>query len=149
MIDYDQEEYCSVCHRPSSQAGKMIHLPGNLTVCADCMQKSFDAMEKMGFPMDPNILKNMSPEQWQNPMGFVPPNPKPEAQDEIINSVEHEGEEALEELSQGTEHPAESPVHMEEDPVDPGQDPGHPESPDQGRPKPGDPNQNNPFGGFP
>lgn len=43
----DEDEYekvCSICHRPESKAGKMVDLPNNLCVCADCMQKSFDAM---------------------------------------------------------------------------------------------------------
>ena len=39
------EKICSVCHRPESVAGKMIDLPGGLSVCSDCMQRSFDAMK--------------------------------------------------------------------------------------------------------
>ncbi|HCI73726.1 MAG TPA: ATP-dependent Clp protease ATP-binding subunit ClpX [Lachnospiraceae bacterium] len=34
-----------MCRRSESQAGKMISLPGGITVCQDCMQKSFDAMD--------------------------------------------------------------------------------------------------------
>ncbi len=59
--DNNYEEICSVCHRSSSAAGKMIHLPGNLTICADCMQKSLEAIERMGFPMDPSVLQQMTP----------------------------------------------------------------------------------------
>ena len=46
--DNDQEQkyekFCFLCRRPESQAGKMIDLPNNIQICADCMQKSFDTM---------------------------------------------------------------------------------------------------------
>ena len=42
--DDEYEKYCLMCHRPESVAGKMIELPNHITVCQDCMQKSFDAM---------------------------------------------------------------------------------------------------------
>ena len=42
--DEEYEKYCLMCHRPESAAGKMIELPNHITVCKDCMQKSFDAM---------------------------------------------------------------------------------------------------------
>ena len=35
-----------MCRRPESKAGKMITLPGNINICPDCMQKSFDAMNQ-------------------------------------------------------------------------------------------------------
>ena len=41
----DKDEYekvCSVCRRPESKAGKLIAMPGNMYVCSDCMQRSFD-----------------------------------------------------------------------------------------------------------
>ena len=38
------EKVCFMCHRTESKAGKMIDLPGGITVCPDCMQKSFDLM---------------------------------------------------------------------------------------------------------
>ena len=40
MSDYqdkDYEEVCILCHRPESKAGRMFHLPNNITVCDDCM----------------------------------------------------------------------------------------------------------------
>ena len=45
--DRQEDEYekvCFICRRPESVAGKMIDLPNNISVCSDCMQKSFDAM---------------------------------------------------------------------------------------------------------
>ncbi|MDD2979319.1 MAG: ATP-dependent Clp protease ATP-binding subunit ClpX [Hespellia sp.] len=40
----EYEKVCFICHRPESVTGKMVDLPNNITVCPDCMQKSFDAM---------------------------------------------------------------------------------------------------------
>lgn len=40
----EYEKICFICHRPESVTGKMVELPNNITVCPDCMQKSFDAM---------------------------------------------------------------------------------------------------------
>ena len=42
--DSEYEKFCFLCHRPESQAGKMIELPNNIHICSDCMQKSFDTM---------------------------------------------------------------------------------------------------------
>lgn len=45
--DDKKEEYekvCFICHRPESVTGKMIDLPNHISVCPDCMQKSFDVM---------------------------------------------------------------------------------------------------------
>ncbi|MCD8149883.1 MAG: ATP-dependent Clp protease ATP-binding subunit ClpX [Clostridiales bacterium] len=44
------EEYCSLCHRPASRCGRLIHVPTNMNICQDCMQKTFDSMTNMGFP---------------------------------------------------------------------------------------------------
>lgn len=42
--DDEYEKVCFICRRPESVAGKMIDLPNHISVCSDCMQKSFDAM---------------------------------------------------------------------------------------------------------
>ncbi len=56
----DEDEYekvCFICHRPESQTGKMMDLPNHISVCPDCMQKSFDMMS--GGQMDYSQLLNM------------------------------------------------------------------------------------------
>lgn len=58
------EKYCLICHRPESTAGKMIDLPNNITVCSDCMQKSFDAMTNGS--IDYSRLMNMPGVQFLN-----------------------------------------------------------------------------------
>lgn len=52
----DEDEYekiCYVCRRPESKAGTMIDMPGGISVCADCLQKSFNSFQNIG--MNVNI----------------------------------------------------------------------------------------------
>lgn len=60
----DYEKICFICHRPESVTGKMVDLPNNITVCPDCMQKSFDAMTSGA--IDLNRLMNMPGIQFLN-----------------------------------------------------------------------------------
>ena len=62
--DDGYEKVCFICHRPESVTGKMIDLPNNITVCPDCMQKSFDAMTSGS--IDLNRLMNMPGVQFLN-----------------------------------------------------------------------------------
>lgn len=50
------EEFCAMCHRPESKCGKLIHVPNDICICQDCMQKTFDGMANMGglFPGMPS-----------------------------------------------------------------------------------------------
>ena len=77
--DGDEEDYtpknkfesCCVCHRTEEQGAKLIHMPTGLSICSDCMQKSFDSFNS-GFGgengiqfldlsnMDFNNLKDMN-----------------------------------------------------------------------------------------
>lgn len=46
---HDHEEYeeiCYLCRRPESKVGKMIHIPNQISICSDCMQKTFDTINK-------------------------------------------------------------------------------------------------------
>ena len=47
--DNRSEEYCMMCRRSESSAGKMMHLPGNICVCRDCLQKTMDAASQYDF----------------------------------------------------------------------------------------------------
>ena len=51
------EKVCYMCRRPESKAGPMITMPGNLSLCSDCMQKAFDSISKSG--MDFSKIQNM------------------------------------------------------------------------------------------
>ena len=63
------EEVCYLCRRPESKVGKMIHIPNQISICADCMQKTFDTINKGDNPylhmmgVTPNMM-NLS--QLQN-----------------------------------------------------------------------------------
>ena len=63
-------DYCCICHRTESQGAKLVRMPNNMSVCTDCMQKSFDTFGS-GFNnggiqfvdlsnMDLNSLRNMN-----------------------------------------------------------------------------------------
>lgn len=62
--DDGYEKYCLICHRPESVTGSMIDLPNHITVCSDCMQKSFDAMSSGA--IDYSKLMNMPGVQFLN-----------------------------------------------------------------------------------
>lgn len=59
----EYEEYCQMCRRPASIAGKMIHMPNDLCVCNDCLQKTFDSINGGHFPymemlaIDPSMFR--------------------------------------------------------------------------------------------
>lgn len=44
----DYEDICYICRRPESKVGKMIKIPNNICICADCMQKTFDTINTNG-----------------------------------------------------------------------------------------------------
>ncbi len=47
---------CYVCHRPESEVGKLISIPGGMYVCAECMQHTIESMGNMpGLGGMPNI----------------------------------------------------------------------------------------------
>lgn len=56
--DDEYEKICFVCRRPETVTGKMIDLPNGISICSDCMQKSFDAM--MSGQIDYSQLMNMN-----------------------------------------------------------------------------------------
>ena len=62
--DDEYEKVCFICRRPESVSGKMIDLPNHISVCSDCMQKSFDAMNNGN--IDYSQLMNMPGIQIMN-----------------------------------------------------------------------------------
>ncbi len=44
----EYENYCYLCRRPESIAGKLIHLPNDIYICPDCMQNTFDTFNGNG-----------------------------------------------------------------------------------------------------
>lgn len=46
----DRDIICYICKRPESKAGKMIMLPSNISVCPDCMQRTFNSINMSNIP---------------------------------------------------------------------------------------------------
>lgn len=59
QTDHKDEDICYLCKRPASVAGKILHIPNYIHICADCMQKTFD-------------LINSSDNPFGNMIGFTP-----------------------------------------------------------------------------
>ena len=55
MSEY--EEVCALCGRNESQAGKMVHMMGNVCVCKDCMDRTMQVVNQM-FPIDGKPFAN-------------------------------------------------------------------------------------------
>jgi ATP-dependent Clp protease ATP-binding subunit ClpX len=62
----EYEKVCFVCHRPESVTGPMMSLPNNITICKDCMQKSFDLMAGSGFDYN-QIMNNLNMQGFNIP----------------------------------------------------------------------------------
>lgn len=69
------EDVCYICRRPESVAGRMIHIPNNICICNDCMQKTFDSMNKMGGPFAGMPYMDMFT-MGQSTHGEIPKNQK-------------------------------------------------------------------------
>ena len=66
--DKQHPSYCLLCHRSEQNAGKMIAMPGGISLCADCMQKMMEIAGSMDFSSmmnDPQMLQEMSRQLWQ------------------------------------------------------------------------------------
>ena len=58
MSDYqdrDYEDVCIICRRGESKTGRMFHLPGNITVCNDCMHMTMETVSHIDNGMFPNM----------------------------------------------------------------------------------------------
>lgn len=45
----EYEDVCFICRRPESKAGKMIQMPNNICICADCMNKTMAAVNQFDY----------------------------------------------------------------------------------------------------
>ncbi|MBP5197736.1 MAG: ATP-dependent Clp protease ATP-binding subunit ClpX [Lachnospiraceae bacterium] len=69
----DYEDVCFVCRRPESKAGKMFHMPNNICICDDCMQKTMDTMSRFdygNFMGNPQFGNPQSEDKQDNNPGF-------------------------------------------------------------------------------
>ena len=123
VSDKEENEYediCYICRRPEHIAGKMIKIPNNISICRDCMQKTFDSMNGSGFSMDDMFQMNMgkmpniSMINLSDLQGFVPNNQKikkkkPKEKSEAVLDIHkipapHKIKASLDEYVVGQEH---------------------------------------------
>ena len=88
------EEVCAVCRRTESVAGKMVKLQEGLSICSDCLQKSFDMIGEMSANGQLDDLTKM-----MGNAGMPPVMPSGEKKDE----PDKEGEEKKEEKKSSKE----------------------------------------------
>ena len=94
----DQDAYekvCSVCHRPESVAGKLMRLPMNMYLCADCMDRTADMVEsQMG------NMNGAGAIDWSKVMGmYGAPGSKDEKSNEELTKTDVPEEESPKEKS--------------------------------------------------
>lgn len=72
----EYEKYCYLCRRPESQAGPFITMPGDIHICNECMQKSFDSFNNspMQF-IDLSRMGNINMSQFM-PFDDIPKSQK-------------------------------------------------------------------------
>lgn len=86
----EYEEICYLCRRPESKVGKMIHIPNQICICSDCMQKTFDTLNKGDNPymqmmgLSPNMM-NLS--NLQNEIPKSQKLKKKKSEDEMPEEV--------------------------------------------------------------
>lgn len=90
------EEICYICRRTESKAGKMLHLPPNITICNDCMQKTLNAFNAT--PMSDYLnMSGFTPDMFNS--SYSGENIKPDK-----NEVENAEDSMAKSSSQGDEN---------------------------------------------
>ena len=84
--DDGYEDICFICRRPESRAGRMFKMPGNMTICMDCMEKTMETVNQMDYQ---SILNNPS---FMNGFGSFD-NPFGQVQNEKVKKEEQDSEE--------------------------------------------------------
>ncbi len=92
--DSEYEDVCYICRRPESVAGKMMHIPNNICICNDCMQKTFDSMNKMGGPFAGMPYMDMF-NMGQVPHSEVPKNQKIKKKKAEKKNAKKKGQEGI------------------------------------------------------
>ena len=112
-INNQEEEYekiCYICRRPESKAGKMIAMPGNVYVCQDCLQKTFDTINNSGMNYDDMMKMSGMPNMGMfGNMNYqdidIPENQKPEEKLDLRNiPAPHEIKHMLDEYVVGQDY---------------------------------------------
>ncbi len=86
------ESVCMICRRSESKAGPMIHMPGGICVCNDCLQKTIDMAENLNIS-NPNMFNGFNPMDGFMGNGF---NNPPTSQEDTAKDEEKEDEQSEE-----------------------------------------------------
>lgn len=95
----EYESVCMICRRTESKAGPMIHMPGGICVCNDCLQKTIDMAESLNIS-NPNMfggtnsMEGLFNNLGNNPFGTK--DSKPQDRENGDENKETEQEEAKE-----------------------------------------------------
>ena len=108
--DDGYEDICFICRRPESRAGKMFKMPGNMTICMDCMEKTMETVSQMDYQNiwnNPAFMNGFGP--FGNPLGnqaetLKKEEKKPKEEADVIN-VTDVGEETQEEEVKTSKRP--------------------------------------------
>jgi len=102
MSDYqdrDYEDVCIICRRDESKTGRMFHLPGNITICNDCMHMTMETVSHIDNSMFPNMGGvNMSAMDMQAFMNAIngtntPKQPTEKSTETSSEEIEKEAED--------------------------------------------------------
>lgn len=52
----EYEKICYICRRPESKTGKQVSMPGNISICPDCLQRTFDMLDGSGMNLNPDEM---------------------------------------------------------------------------------------------
>ena len=111
MSDYndrDYEDVCILCQRPESKAGRMFHLPQNITVCDDCMHKTMETMSNMD-------MNGMFPGMGMIPPQFLREHTKKSSTGKKHSKADDENKEMPDEISEDPENSDDMGAFSEED----------------------------------
>ena len=119
MSDYqdrDYEDVCIICRRPESKTGRMFHLPGNITVCNDCMHMTMETVSHLDNGMFPNMGgMNMSVMDMQSFMNAIKGSDKKmPKQEDSTPDKEDSDEEAVSKANEETDDTKDSASDYEE-----------------------------------
>ena len=109
--DDGYEDICFICRRPESRAGKMFKMPGSMTICMDCMEKTMETVSQMDYQNlwnNPAFMNGFGP--FGNPMEQQTQNPKKEEEkkkedSEVIEVADAEEETYEEEEVKTSKRP--------------------------------------------
>ena len=107
----EYEKYCMLCHRPESTAGKLIEMAEGFGICAECMQKTIDSMQSMGFPY--GDMFGMPPQMMNMPgAGGQKNEPKHEQKNEQEVCVEDDADDQNDKDENGQGFPKISMINL-------------------------------------